>query len=318
MINTVTRHKWQSAIMLDPRLTRAAVAVAAALEGFHNRETDKCNPLVSTIGKACGLQPRSVRDAVAQLEECGYLERDVRPGRSHANSYRFNWENRQDGAGISYGKPAPACRIYSGKAAEPRPKTGTTTTLKPAPLCHQNTGIEHGEEHDALNERKSAEEMAAFLAPQTEQTPAPKGPPKASPTDLLAQLAGQLNWFRSTPEGKQQASSDLAAVLGLYDHQTIIAATVAEFQVRRAKIHTSELVNVVRIYAERQPPAEDLAHQQPDHHQVAVDAAFRDQTAEAIASAPGMPDATEDQLRAVLAGDPALLDRLTTTRTATP
>lgn len=71
-------------------LRPAARLVAARLVEHFNLDTGRCDPAVGTLAAASGLDPRSVRRAIVELETARLVARDIHRGRNYSNAYRPN------------------------------------------------------------------------------------------------------------------------------------------------------------------------------------------------------------------------------------
>jgi hypothetical protein len=75
--------------------SRAALLVAFNLLYRHmNGTTGRCDPAIATLAEETGLQERSVKRAIRELEQSGWWHVVGRSGagRGHTNSYRPNFE----------------------------------------------------------------------------------------------------------------------------------------------------------------------------------------------------------------------------------
>jgi hypothetical protein len=79
-------------LALAPELRPASRAVGAVLIERFNLGTGRCDPGVADIAAKAGLSTRSVRRALADLDERGLIVRVLHGGRRHANAYRPDWE----------------------------------------------------------------------------------------------------------------------------------------------------------------------------------------------------------------------------------
>jgi hypothetical protein len=76
--------------LLASRLRQGAKAVGGRLLEHLNLETGRCDPSIGRMARDLGLDERSVRRSIGELEAAGLVARVINSGRGHANSYRLN------------------------------------------------------------------------------------------------------------------------------------------------------------------------------------------------------------------------------------
>lgn len=72
-------------VFLDERISAHGLLVYAALRFHMNNQTGECHPGWARIAKMARCKRTKVAEAIAELEQCGYLHRESRPG--HSNVY---------------------------------------------------------------------------------------------------------------------------------------------------------------------------------------------------------------------------------------
>lgn len=81
----VARLEWLAAIGTDPRMPKAAFAVASVLATFPTAPGGELFPSNATLAKRSGITGRSVRDGISRLRCGGYLAVKIGGGRAHTN-----------------------------------------------------------------------------------------------------------------------------------------------------------------------------------------------------------------------------------------
>ena len=77
-------------IIFDVRLSRAALVVFPVLLSHMFRGSKYCFPQMSTIADETKLSTRSIRRAVKELKDCGYLIVESGKEKGTSNRYYFN------------------------------------------------------------------------------------------------------------------------------------------------------------------------------------------------------------------------------------
>ena len=90
---------------LGPGVSSAAKLVLLALANRHNWETGRCDPSVQTIADDLGLDDRTVRRGLRQLEEAGSIRTEHRVARTGRG--QKNRRNRYELVGAKGGGKLP-------------------------------------------------------------------------------------------------------------------------------------------------------------------------------------------------------------------
>jgi DNA-binding MarR family transcriptional regulator len=133
MRNAVTnRHEWLKAAAQDPDLPDRAARVAVALWQFSNDETGQLNPSITTLAKFLNKNTSTVKRAIADLADAGWMARTEGRGAGNKTNYTLlsrgkvvafapmekgaEQENtaRQRGANTAHKKGA-GLRLYDGE-----------------------------------------------------------------------------------------------------------------------------------------------------------------------------------------------------------
>ena len=101
-----------AAAVFDTRIGSADLRVLCAIAAYADR-SGKCWPATTTLASKLGVSDRRVRSCLRNLESCGYLETEHRPGRR--STYLIRRETPNPGTSAS-GYP-----------------NGTTTVTRPRP-----------------------------------------------------------------------------------------------------------------------------------------------------------------------------------------
>lgn len=81
----VARLEWLATIGVDPKMPKAAFAVASVLASFPTAPGGELFPSNATLAKRAGITGRSVRDGLKRLKKGGYITVDLGGGRANTN-----------------------------------------------------------------------------------------------------------------------------------------------------------------------------------------------------------------------------------------
>jgi hypothetical protein len=200
--------------------------------------------------QACGVTMREVRAASRLLRFDG---EDLLINGYPENREEATQQQRSAGSSKSERKSL-AARMNGMKGGRPS-KPNETHHAKPnenptEPILGLGIGEgegegepkTHGQETHAPTEQDPAEVIGQ---PIQQPPPRPAVPPPTTGRDLLAQFGGMLDWFRSR-DGRQEAESDLDAVLVVASPAEIRDALLDRFKTTGEKTKTRELAELVK------------------------------------------------------------------------
>jgi hypothetical protein len=79
------------AILFAPGLTPTMKALACAILAHFNEDTGQCDPGVERLAHLLGVKRHTVFRAIKSLIDAGLIQRKSYGGKSHRNSYTFDW-----------------------------------------------------------------------------------------------------------------------------------------------------------------------------------------------------------------------------------
>lgn len=125
----MNRFEWLKAVMRQADLTPRAKNLATVLAvQFANETTGQINPGLDTLAEYLGTSVDTVRRAIADLSQAGWLDRTVPHGRGHLSSFTLL-------------TPGKVVALHSVRPAAQRHATGTTTADKRLQPCNVLSGI---------------------------------------------------------------------------------------------------------------------------------------------------------------------------------
>lgn len=125
----MNRFEWLKAVMRQADLTPRAKNLATVLAvQFANETTGQINPGLDTLAEYLGTSVDTVRRAITDLSQAGWLARTVPHGRGHLSSFTLL-------------TPGKVVALHSVRPAVQRPATGTTTADKRSQPCNLSREI---------------------------------------------------------------------------------------------------------------------------------------------------------------------------------
>ncbi|MCC5966506.1 MAG: helix-turn-helix domain-containing protein [Natronohydrobacter sp.] len=125
----MNRFEWLKAVMQQPDMTPRAKNLATVLAvTFANDDTGQINPGLDTLAEYLGTSVDTVRRAIGDLSQAGWLARTVPHGRGHLTSFTLL-------------TPGKVVALHSVRPASRHAATGTQSSEKRSQPCNLSSGI---------------------------------------------------------------------------------------------------------------------------------------------------------------------------------
>lgn len=196
-----------SAVIYDKRLSHSAVRVYAALAAHANYKTGTAFPGMRTLAKRVGMSTSTVNAAIRQLEKCGHVAVQRRPGAKYGRG--SNLYTGLDGPGRRLTLVTPENVVEIGQS-KPEPRRGNRDNRVAEIATQQDPSNENSSSSNYAIDAVEPDEEEDDKKSLTEEVTAPIGAVSDRPTEPRPPDSGAEDYEPTTDELEDEIDAMLA------------------------------------------------------------------------------------------------------------